>query len=630
MAGQMTVGELNVKLSMELNSLQAQINQANAKVARMGKGWHADIGKAAKAINGTLATIGIGASFSGLIAFGKQCLDLGGKIVDLSYQAGIGTDAFQNFQAVAMDNGTTGEQVATTFSKLRAAIDGANSGNKELLNTFDRLNLSAGRMGKLGLDTDMQLFARALANVSDEQERYNLASAALGEKIGPKMMQFLEAVANGGLEKAAKAIENVRFTPEQLKTLDDAGDKLQRVWDKIVRIGAHGVIMADIAINGVPELDKLERDLSLLQRRKKEIEDGGWDMFASSINPRYKGDGALENVNTDIAELQKKIAGMKPATVAAPVIDLAAEQNRQALAAESARLEKLNADAWKATLDAEKQSTATDKEVAASKEKVFDAMRKEDSALNAIAESTRQMLDPSRQYMQQIEQINEALAANKLTTEEAAAAIAKLKDEAANASLDDFFKNIDAKQAENNRAVEEKAEKAREAAHELNMTFSSAFEDAIVNGEKLSNVLDGLGKDLLRLALRKNITEPLFNALFSSSSSGGTGIFGSLFGGLFAGGGRPPLGKLSVVGEEGPELFVPDSAGTVVSNRDIASAISPGSSGGEGVTIIQKFAAGVSQSQLAEGLRQTYEAAKAGVMDSISRRRGGFGAVAST
>jgi hypothetical protein len=37
-------------------------------------------------------------------------------------------------------------------------------------------------------------------------------------------------------------------------------------------------------------------------------------------------------------------------------------------------------------------------------------------------------------------------------------------------------------------------------------------------------------------------------------------------GGTFALGGRPPLGKVSLVGERGPELFVPDTAGTIFPN----------------------------------------------------------------
>lgn len=50
------------------------------------------------------------------------------------------------------------------------------------------------------------------------------------------------------------------------------------------------------------------------------------------------------------------------------------------------------------------------------------------------------------------------------------------------------------------------------------------------------------------------------------------GVVGSGFTALkgmlgFADGGRPPLGKVSIVGERGPELFVPDSAGTVIPNH---------------------------------------------------------------
>lgn len=39
-----------------------------------------------------------------------------------------------------------------------------------------------------------------------------------------------------------------------------------------------------------------------------------------------------------------------------------------------------------------------------------------------------------------------------------------------------------------------------------------------------------------------------------------------MLGGAFAGGGDPPVGKLSLVGEKGPELFVPKTAGTILPN----------------------------------------------------------------
>jgi hypothetical protein len=38
-------------------------------------------------------------------------------------------------------------------------------------------------------------------------------------------------------------------------------------------------------------------------------------------------------------------------------------------------------------------------------------------------------------------------------------------------------------------------------------------------------------------------------------------------GGGYADGGQPPVGKVSLVGERGPELFVPSGSGTVIPNH---------------------------------------------------------------
>ena len=50
---------------------------------------------------------------------------------------------------------------------------------------------------------------------------------------------------------------------------------------------------------------------------------------------------------------------------------------------------------------------------------------------------------------------------------------------------------------------------------------------------------------------------------------GGTG-FGKFLG--FANGGRPPVGKASIVGEKGPELFIPKTSGTIIPNDRISGA----------------------------------------------------------
>ena len=72
----------------------------------------------------------------------------------------------------------------------------------------------------------------------------------------------------------------------------------------------------------------------------------------------------------------------------------------------------------------------------------------------------------------------------------------------------------------------------------------------------------------------------------TSSGAGGTVSIGGVRVATFASGGRPRPGEPALIGEEGPELWVPDSAGTVINARNTAamwggpSGINSGSSGG--------------------------------------------------
>jgi len=60
------------------------------------------------------------------------------------------------------------------------------------------------------------------------------------------------------------------------------------------------------------------------------------------------------------------------------------------------------------------------------------------------------------------------------------------------------------------------------------------------------------------------ITDNVFNTGFDTSLIGAGAK-------NFANGGRPPVGRASIVGERGPELFVPDRAGTIIPNHAMGS-----------------------------------------------------------
>lgn len=107
---------------------------------------------------------------------------------------------------------------------------------------------------------------------------------------------------------------------------------------------------------------------------------------------------------------------------------------------------------------------------------------------------------------------------------------------------------------------------------DLGSAIASSFEDAIVSGGDLGDILKGLEEDIIRIVLRSTITQPLGDFIGGalSGASGGGGIIGNFLGGLFGGarqsGGPVNPGQAFLVGERGPELFVPQSRGNIVPN----------------------------------------------------------------
>ena len=131
------------------------------------------------------------------------------------------------------------------------------------------------------------------------------------------------------------------------------------------------------------------------------------------------------------------------------------------------------------------------------------------------------------------------------------------------------------------------------------MEIGQGIEDGIVSGltdavmgtktlaEAATSVLNNLKRKLVEVAIQRavsgignffgNALSGIFGGGKKSSSFSGfpnafitsfdTGLLG------FANGGRPPVGRASLVGEKGPEIFVPRSAGTIIPNDKIGGGV---------------------------------------------------------
>lgn len=144
------------------------------------------------------------------------------------------------------------------------------------------------------------------------------------------------------------------------------------------------------------------------------------------------------------------------------------------------------------------------------------------------------------------------------------------------------------------RSTAEQIAKDLETIADYNKLFTDSFADSVsgfVNGSlTISQAVKRMGRsisDSISDIASRKLSDALFGGLLGGNSPGGGigGILAKLFGdvgggssfaGLFSGfgfasGGSPPVGKLSLVGERGPELFVPKTPGTIIPNEALRS-----------------------------------------------------------
>jgi len=150
-----------------------------------------------------------------------------------------------------------------------------------------------------------------------------------------------------------------------------------------------------------------------------------------------------------------------------------------------------------------------------------------------------------------------------------------------------------------------------EMAQDAGNLIAQGFEDAILSGQKLSEVVRALGRDLVRLVFNQMVTQRLASGI--ATLLGAPPIPGRAMGGPVS------SGSPYVVGEQGPELFVPHASGTIVPNNKMSGG---GASSG-GVTVNYNIAAGVSRAELVPILDQERRRLKAEIPDMV-RRGGGY------
>lgn len=245
-------------------------------------------------------------------------------------------------------------------------------------------------------------------------------------------------------------------------------------------------------------------------------------------------------------------------------------------------------------------------------------LREEYNNSNEALRRGQQIFDETRnateRYTASILELNQLLNQGVISQDTYARAVAKLRDE--------YNKAAEAAK-KNKEEVSDSFRTIESAVGQLGTQIEDVFV-GMATGAKFSfeDMSKSVIESITRMVTRLLVVEPLVNnitkslkesglfgtdggsggGLGSLFGGGGGGFLSNLFGGLFGGGGGAPFGQQIpltgpgllqhggpvtggrpfIVGEAGPELFVPASAGQVVSNRDLQQI-------GRALTIVNNF-----------------------------------------
>jgi hypothetical protein len=476
------------------------------------------------------------------IGFGrliKNAIDLQDQAAKVSTRLGITTEAFSELNFAAESAGVNMRTFELGLQRMTRRVAEAAAGTGEAKGALEELGLQADILAQLPLEDQLGAISDALAGIESDADRVRLAFK-LFDAEGVTFLQFLKD-GSAGLDQMRMKARDLGVT-----ITDDAAKAAEEAKNRFIEFEA--------------VLGGLSREL------------------ANTLLP----------VLTDAAEAFRQIVvglqvvfGAKQAFPLEDELQRLDEQARQ-LRGTIEELVVLN--------DGSTQSPVIQARIAELRDLEFQYEALKKKQLDLLTGGT--VADTKRN-----DELKTQLSLLKEITVEAKKRETTRQDRILRPGVQEDVQLLERSFSLLNEDLKE----ADQLTQDLGFTFESAFENAIIEGNNLRSVMQGLIDDILRIAIRTTITQPLGN------------FFGGLFGGIFGGGrqhgGPVSPGQAFLVGEAGPELFVPNTSGRIV----------PQGAGGHTFNFTTNIQAGVDPGRLVPILEQNNRKLKGEIVDELDR-----------
>ncbi len=582
------LAKLVVRLEAETAKYQAELDKAKRKLS----GFETDVNASAKKIGAAIG-VGLAAGAVGFAAMVRGALDTADAMDELSQKTGASVEALSALDYAARFEGVEGMGQALT--KLARSIEAAQSPTSEQAEYFKALGVATKTAeGNLRSVDDVLLdVAEGISKFGDGTEKTNAAVALFG-KTGADLIPFL----NRGRDGIRELTEEARGLGLMLDGPTAAAaaqfnDNLNRAQGAVQGLATRS------AANLAPSL------ALITDRMAAAVKDSG------SLNAAFKtleitmktviAGGAVLGQTFDF--LGKSLGASAAALVAAAGGDW--DEARKILIEAGKDIRQDTADTGKFINDlyfgAAEALNATATAADTASQKTFKLARSSDDA----AKAARAAAQAQKEFNSELEKYNQNLIREEDDSLDPARKRAQLlesimtpleKYQKAMRELDESgLREMDpSKYQQLKRSYEDQYDAAMRGIEKVGQ-LRNVFEGTVLDMEAMAkrgaeNIHDALAEGFLTRfkgglkGLERTFSTMLQRMAAEAAASevmkgllnlGMSALQGSSFGlpgldqpisGALAGGGPAHAGNAYLVGEEGPELFVPNSSGTVVPN----------------------------------------------------------------
>ena len=519
-------------------------------------------------ISKSFAALGVGLSAGAFAAGIKSVIDGADQLQKASQKYGVAVEQLSALQYAGKLADVSLEAIGNGLKKLSVNMSDTAAGTGEAKDAFKALGISVKDIGGGLKSSDAVLaeIADRFAGMEDGAGKTALAVKFFG-RAGHEMIPLLNA--------GSKGLAEMKTEAEALGVIigGDLARKSEEFNDNLTRLNTVAEAFKITVAQGVmPVLNEMLEDF--IRQRKETIGlSGDFNLLGEGLKATVVFFG---NVSYVLKGIGIEIGGISAQIAALSRGDFTAFSNIGKMMKEDAAKARSDLDAWEKRI---LSAGGTSQAMGDGTSRVAAPILPDDSALKKAAAEAKRAAEKLRKAF---EDATQAIYDNALAASQADAEIEKLRNhytdlvdpaaatmrelakfeelvpalglsaDAVERIRDAFREKIDVEQyGEPLKDITEEIAKQNDLAHDLGLTFQSAFEDAVVAGKKFSDVLKGLAQDIARIVLRKTVTEPLAKSM----EKGLQGGFGDLLKGFGFGG-----SSSTISAPEGMDFFLPSYA----------------------------------------------------------------------